>query len=176
MRSFLLVSCLSLAAVAGCGTTQQQGAGPQRFADSQNDQCISGFARDTSSESSHKRLRGAAVGNFNKGYVDGVQAAAFFNKGRPLTDQQVNNLIQIGRRQGDPTGLLALEGYPDGYRAGAKHANNPYTKQMTPEQTAQVRKAQGLPAEEVAKRDTAPRRERKARREAKATAEASARD
>ena len=185
MRPVLLASLLSLAAVAGCGSARQ-GAGPRRLADNQHDEYISGLAREN--EPSQRNLRGPAVGNFNKGYVDGVQAAAFFNKGRPLTDQQVNNLIEIGRRQGDKTGLLALDGYPDGYRAGAEHASNPYSKQMTAEQTAQVRKAQGLPAEEVVtkdtevakrdtdKRDTAPRRERKVRREAKATAEASARD
>ena len=143
-HTLLVVSCLSLGlgAAAGCGgkvqTHAYAGRAPQHESQSDGD---FGFAR----ESSQPRLRGTAVGNYNKGYVDGVQASAFFNKGQPLTDQQVDRLIEIGRRQGDPTGLLALNGYPDGYRAGAKHGNNPYEKQMTGEQVAQVRKARGLP-------------------------------
>jgi len=116
-----------------------------------------------------------------------VVAAGFFNKGQPMTDDQVDRLIEIGRRQGDPTGLLALNGYPDGYRAGAKHAHNPYEKQMTPEQVATVRKAQGLPVEtaqakpEPKKADTtqasAEKKQKKdSRKPGKNTAEASARD
>src|SRR5829696_3895447 len=144
-HTLLLVSCLSLGlgAAAGCGgkvtTHTHAGRAPQQ---SQSNSAFS-FGRDDS----QPRLKGAAVGNYNKGYVDGVNASAFFNKGRPLTDDQVNRLIEIGRRQGDPTGLLALNGYPEGYRAGAKHSNNPYEKQMTGEQVAQLRKARGLPAE-----------------------------
>lgn len=197
-HTLLFVSCLSLGlgAAAGCGGKVQHhahaGRAPQHQAGA-SDGRDWGFARDEGS--SQPRLRGAAVGNYNKGFVDGVNASAFFNKGRPLTDDQVNRLIEIGRRQGDPTGLLALNGYPDGYRAGAKHANNPYEKQMSGEQVAQVRKARGLPPEpaevkpDVAKRaegahasaDRAEKKERKAdrkesRKAKKDTAEASARD
>lgn len=148
-HTLLFVSCLSLAfgAAAGCGgtATYHAHAGPVRQ-EPHEDGCISGFARDDAGSTAPK-LRGAAVGNYNKGYADGASASAFFNKSRPMTDQQVDRLIEIGRRQGDPTGLLALNGYPDGYRAGARHARNPYERQMTPEQVAQVRKAQGLPPE-----------------------------
>ena len=158
-RTLLVVSCLSLGlgAAAGCGgkvtTHTYAGRAPQQHSDGYD----GGFAR----ESSEPRLRGAAVGNYNKGYVDGVQASAFFNKGQPLSDQQVDRLIEIGRRQGDPTGLLALNGYPEGYRAGAKHAGNPYEKQMTGEQVAAVRKARGLPpvAEPQAKPEPSKRAE-----------------
>jgi hypothetical protein len=154
-HTLLFVSCLSLSlsVAAGCGST----GGPtssvhsgSTFAHgkSANGDCLSGYARgDDPDNASAPRatLRGAAVGNYNKGYVDGVSAAAFFNKGRPMTDEQVGRLIAIGRRQGDPTGLLGLSGYPDGYRAGAMHSSNPYAKQMTGDQVAQVRKARGLP-------------------------------
>ena len=157
-HTLLFVSCLSLGlgAAAGCGGTttyhaRAGAAGPTGHGTSGGD-CVSGFARDDA-ESAAPRLRGAAVGNYNKGYVDGVNASAFFNKGRPMTDEQVNRLIEIGRRQGDPTGLLAQNGYPEGYRAGAKHARNPYEKQMTGEQVAQVRKGLGLPPEPA---DTKP--------------------
>ena len=136
-----LAVVLGFGVVAGCGGTVRYHAHAGRAT-----------AADTDGSFTHhemhappRKFRGAAVGNYNKGYVDGVNAAAFFNKGQPLTDKQVDRLIDIGRRQGDPTGLLALDGYPDGYRTGAKHATNPYAKQMTPEQVAQVRKAQGLP-------------------------------
>jgi hypothetical protein len=176
MRSVVLVSILSLGVVAGCGGAKHD-AGPRRLTRDHGDDCISGFARDTSETGHQPGLRGAAVSNYNKGYVDGVHAAAFFNQGKPLGDEQVKKLIEISRRQGDPGGLLALEGYSDGYRAGSRHAANPYAKEMTTEQTAQVRKTLGLPPETVATRDTAPRREqRNARREAKDTAEASIRD
>ena len=200
-HTLLFVSCLSLGlgAAAGCGgkATYHAHAGPVRHHADEGD-CISGFARDDAGSTAPK-LRGAAVGNYNKGYADGASASAFFNKGRPMTDQQVDRLIEIGRRQGDPTGLLALNGYPDGYRAGAKHARNPYEKQMTPEQVAQVRKAHGLPPEpangkgEASKRPeeahaSASQAEKKQRREErkearknrrpgkKESAEASARD
>jgi hypothetical protein len=177
MRSVVLASFLSLGVVAGCGGAKHD-AGPRRLeAQYHGDDCISSFARDTSQQPDKPRLRAAAVPNYNKGYVDGVHAAAFFNQGKPLGDEQAKKLIEISRRQGDPGGLLALEGYPDGYRAGARHAANPYAKQMTAEQTAQVGKSLGLPQETVATRNTAPRREqRNARREAKDTAEASVRD
>jgi hypothetical protein len=147
-HTLLFVSCLSLGlAAAGCGSSGEGGfriqSGPQARAARPND-CLSGFVREDLERSAAKpKFRGAAVGNYNKGYVDGANAAAFFNKGRPMTDEQVNRLIEIGRRQGDPTGLLGLPGYPDGYRTGAKHATNPYSGQMTSEQVAQVRKAQG---------------------------------
>lgn len=192
-HTLLLVSCLSLGlgAAAGCGgkvtTHAHAGRAPQQ---SQSNSAFS-FSRPDS----EPRLKGAAVGNYNKGYVDGVNASAFFNKGRPLTDEQVNRLIEIGRRQGDPTGLLALNGYPDGYRSGAKHSNNPYEKQMTGEQVALVRKARGLPPEPAqAKPDAAKRAEethasaekeqkkqrredrKEARKAKKESAEASARD
>ena len=180
-RTLLFMSCLSLGlGAAGCGgkTTYHAHAGSSSAA-----------SRESSMERPEPRLKGAAVGNYNKGYVDGANASAFFNKGQPLTDQQVDRLIEIGRRQGDPTGLLALEGYPDGYRAGARHGRNPYEKKMTPEQVAQVRKAQGLPPlpannavasargdEKKATNDNA-RDDRKARRKKeKQQAEASARD
>ena len=146
-HTLLVVSCLSLGlvAAAGCGgkATYHAHAGVAR--PSPDGECVSGLA-DNDAPSAPK-LRGAAVGNYNKGYADGASAAAFFNKGRPMTDQQVDRLIEIGRRQGDPTGLLAHSGYPEGYRAGARHARNPYEKQMTGEQVAQVRKAHGLPPE-----------------------------
>ncbi|HEY7090269.1 MAG TPA: hypothetical protein VH518_19385 [Tepidisphaeraceae bacterium] len=191
-HTLLLVSCLSLGlgAAAGCGgkVTTHAGPAPQ-----------SGFAGSSSGFSntdSQPTLKGPAVDNYNKGFVDGVNASAFFNKGQPLTDQQVDRLIEIGRRQGDPTGLLALNGYPEGYRTGAKHDRNPYEKQMTPEQVAQVRKAQGLPPEPVQQAKPEPatrpqeapalskkaekkqlREERKeARKSKKDTAEASSRD
>lgn len=148
-HTLMFVSCLSLGlgAAAGCGgtTTYHAHAGPATY-DTSGGDCVSDFARDDAASSAPK-LRGAAVGNYNKGYIDGVNASAFFNKGRPMTDEQVNRLIEIGRRQGDPTGLLAQNGYPEGYRAGAKHARNPYERQMSGEQVAQVRKAQGLPTE-----------------------------
>jgi hypothetical protein len=194
-HTLLVVSCLSLGlgAAAGCGgkvqTHAHAGRAPQQS--SLGDDCVGGFAHSAP----QPKLRGAALGNYNKGYVDGVNASAFFNKGQPLTDQQVDRLIEIGRRQGDPTGLLALNGYPEGYRAGAKHSANPYEKQMTPEQVAQVRKARGLPplpAEtkpDVSKRAnethaSAKQAEKKQRREErkeqrkarKEQAEASARD
>jgi hypothetical protein len=142
-QSVWVVSCLSLGlgALAGCtySTSNSRGAAGREYGAS------NGFASD-SGYVAQPRLRGAAVGNFNKGYVDGINAAAFFNKGQPLTDDQVDRLIEIGRRQGDPTGLLALQGYPEGYRTGAKHTHNPYQKEMTPEQVAHVNKALGLPA------------------------------
>jgi hypothetical protein len=180
-RTLLFVSCLSLGlGAAGCGGKAEYhaSAGNQSAASRE-----SAFDRPA-----EPRLKGAAVGNYNKGYVDGVQASAFFNKGQPLTDQQVDRLIEIGRRQGDPTGLLALEGYPDGYRTGAKHARNPYEKKMTPEQVAQVRKAQGLPPapatdavassrDDDKKAVKEAKEDRKAKRKAqKQQAEASARD
>ena len=192
-HNLLIVSCLSLGlgAAAGCGgkmtTHAHAGRAPQQ-------QSQGGSSFSFGREDSQPRLKGAAVGNYNKGYVDGVNASAFFNKGRPLTDEQVNRLIEIGRRQGDPTGLLALNGYPEGYRAGAKHANNPYEKQMTGEQVAHVRKARGLPPEPAAKPDAAKRAEethasaskeekkqrreerKEARKSKKDSAEASARD
>ena len=197
-HTLLVVSCLSLGlgAVVGCGGKVQYHAHAGRAPHHRTGpghECVGGLARDDAA--AQPRLRGAAVGNYNKGYVDGVNAAAFFNKGQPLTDQQVDRLIDIGRRQGDPTGLLALNGYPDGYRAGAKHAGNPYDKQMTAEQVAQVSKARGLPPEPAqAKPDPARRAteahasasngEKKQRREErkearkarKESAEASARD
>ena len=142
-HTVLMVSCLSLglgAIAAGCSTSSSSNGG---FASSQRGGAMS-FSNDGDRPVA-PRLRGAAVGNFNKGYVDGVNASAFFNKGQPLSDQQVDRLIEIGRRQGDPTGLLALPGYADGYRTGAKHSHNPYENQMAPEQVAQVRKVQGLP-------------------------------
>jgi hypothetical protein len=180
-RTLLLVSCLSLGlGAAGCGGKVQThaSAGTQSAVGGQ-----SAFDR------AEPRLKGPAVGNYNKGYVDGVQASAFFNKGQPLTDQQVDRLIEIGRRQGDPTGLLALEGYPDGYRAGAKHGRNPYEKKMTPEQVAQVRKAQGLPPlpannavasartdDKTQAKDRAKDESKPKRKKDKQQAEASARD
>jgi hypothetical protein len=195
-HTLLVVSCLSLGlgAAAGCGgkvqTHAHAGRAPQS---SMGDDCVGGFARNDAA--SQPRLRGPALANYNKGYVDGANASAFFNKGQPLTDQQVDRLIEIGRRQGDPTGLLALNGYPDGYRAGAKHSGNPYEKQMSAEQVAQVRKARGLPPEpvqvkpDVSKRanethasnagpDKKQRREdrKESRKSKKESAEASARD
>ena len=191
-HTLLFVSCLSLGlgAAAGCGGKVTTHAYAGRAPQQQGDECVHSFAR----EDSQPRFRGAAVGNYNKGFVDGVNASAFFNKGQPLTDQQVDRLIDIGRRQGDPTGLLALNGYPEGYRAGAKHGHNPYEKQMSGEQVAQVRKARGLAPEPAqAKPDAAKRAEeahastgdaekkqrreerREARRSKKETAEASAR-
>ena len=85
------------------------------------------------------------------------------------------------------TGLLALQGYPDGYRAGAKHAHNPYQKEMTPEQVAHVNKALGLPepvqptatarASETKQPAPASKDQKKSKRSpGKTTAEASARD
>lgn len=150
MKSTLLfVSCLSLGlgVAAGCGGKVQTHSSFGSHSTGSRDNSSGGFTH-TAAE---PRLRGAAVGNYNKGYVDGVNASAFFNKGQPLTDAQVDRLIDIGRRQGDPTGLLALNGYPEGYRTGAKHARNPYEKQLTPDQVAQVRKAQGLPPVEAPK-------------------------
>src|SRR5687767_14911028 len=138
-----LAIVLGFGVVAGCGGTVRYHAHAGRTTAADDG---GGFSRHDEVHAPPRKLRGAAVAHYNKGYVDGVSAAAFFNKGQPLTDKQVDRIIEIGRRQGDPTGLLALDGYPDGYRTGAKHANNPYGKQMTPEQVAQVRKAQGLPA------------------------------
>lgn len=200
-HTLLVVSCLSLglAVAAGCaGATGHAHARVVRQGGAPDD-CISPMAQDTAGSASvQPRLVGAAVDHYNKGYVDGVGAAAFFNKGRPLTGEQVERLIEIGRRQGDPTGLLALDGYSDGYRAGAKHGHNPHAKRMTPEQVAQVDKARGLPVEPsdvkdgraVQKHEThasAPRgptldrgEQRKAKKErrraARETAEASVRD
>jgi hypothetical protein len=188
-HTFVVVSCLSLGlgAAAGCGSHSHSGghAGAVQSEPDGGAGRTSFSYGDTSTV--QPRLKGAAVGNYNKGYADGVVAAGFFNKGRPMTDDQVDRLIEIGRRQGDPTGLLALNGYPDGYRAGAKHAHNPYEKQMTPEQVATVRKAQGLPVEtaqakpEPKKADTtqasADKKQKKDnRRSRKDTAEASVRD
>jgi hypothetical protein len=188
-HTLLVVSCLSLGlGAAGCGHSH---SGGQASAVQSEPQGVGGTSfsyGDTSSV--QPRLKGAAVGNYNKGYTDGVVAAGFFNKGRPMTDDQVDRLIEIGRRQGDPTGLLALNGYPEGYRAGAKLAHNPYEKQMTAEQVATVRKAQGLPVEtaqakpEAKKADTTQasasavdRKQKKDNRKGrKDTAEASARD
>ena len=189
-RCLLFVLCLSLGfAAVGCGGNVRYHASAGRH--------HAGSAPHSSGAVGHSaaaepRLKGAAVGNYNKGYVDGVNASAFFNKGQPLTDQQVDRLIEIGRRQGDPTGLLALEGYPEGYRAGARHVRNPYEKKMTPEQVAQVRKARGLPplpennavasspqAEKKASKEDRreAREDRKAKRkQQKERAEASARD
>ena len=184
-QTLLVVSCLSLGlgAAAGCGAKSHSRAGTSASYQS------SAFAREDAGSVAQPRLKGAAVGNYNKGYVDGVNASAFFNKGRPLTDEQVNRLIEIGHRQGDPTGLLALNGYPEGYRAGAKHAHNPYEKQLTPEQVAQVRRAQGLPVEPVQAKPEATKRTetasnsgadkkqaKKDRKSKKESAEASARD
>ena len=187
-HTLLFVSCLSLGlgAAAGCGGKVTTHAYAGRAPQQQGDEYASGFARDDA----QPRFRGAAVGNYNKGYVDGVNASSFFNKGQPLSDQQVDRLVEIGRRQGDPTGLLALEGYPDGYRAGAKHARNPYEKKMTPEQVAQVRKAQGLPPlpennavasargseEKKPAKDRAKDENKPKRKKEKQQAEASARD
>ena len=186
-QSVWVVSCLSLglgALVAGCSSTSHSGGAAASSGSEYG--AADGFAGDSGS-AAQPRLRGAAVGNFNKGYVDGINAAAFFNKGRPLTDDQVDRLIEIGRRQGDPTGLLALQGYPDGYRTGAKHAHNPYQKEMTPEQVAHVNKALGLPepvqptatarATETKQPAPASKDQKKSKRSpGKATAEASARD
>ena len=163
MKQTLVFVSSSLAVVlgfgvfAGCGGTVRYHAhaGRATAADAGGDDRGGPFVGHDNAHAPQRKFRGAAVGNYNKGYVDGVSAAAFFNKGQPLTDQQVDRLIEIGRRQGDPTGLLALEGYPDGYRTGAKHANNPCAKQMTPEQVAHVRKAQGLPPVAEAKDDIA---------------------
>jgi len=141
-----VVSCLSFGLVAAAGCSHSSSGGQSNAAAPDNESAS--FAREDAGVAT-PRLKGAAVGNYNHGYVDGVNASAFFNKGQPLTDEQVDRLIEIGRRQGDPTGLLAQNGYPDGYRAGAKHAHNPYEKQMTAEQVAQVRKAEGLPPEPV---------------------------
>jgi hypothetical protein len=155
-HTLLVVSCLTLglgAGAAGCTKTHSSGASSSAF-NNRND----GFARDDA-QAAQPKLKGAAVGNYNKGYVDGVNASAFFNKGQPLSDQQVDRLVEIGRRQGDPTGLLALPGYTDGYRTGAKHAHNPYEKQMSTEQVAQVRKAQGLPPAPAQVSQPAPKRE-----------------
>src|SRR2546421_6579204 len=58
--------------------------------------------------SHHSRLRGLAVANFNTGYADGWAAATFFNHGQPLADSQIERLLEVGRRQGDPTGKLSL--------------------------------------------------------------------
>lgn len=202
-HTLLVVSCLSLglAVAAGCaGATGHAHAtvGGRQGASGHNE-CVSPLVfGDAGSASVQPRLVGAAVDHYNKGYVDGVGAAAFFNKGRPLTGEQVERLIEIGRRQGDPTGLLALDGYSEGYRAGAKHGHNPHAKRMTPEQVAQVNKARGLPVEPgevkdgraVEKHEThasAPRgqtldrgEQRKAKKErrraARETAEASVRD
>src|SRR5690349_20508294 len=129
-RILLLVSCLSLGlgAAAGCGgkVTTHTGSAPQSG--------YEGSSARFSNTDSQPTLKVPAVGTDNKGFVDGVNASVFVNKGQPLADQQVDRLIEIGRRQGDPTGLLALNGYPEGYRTGAKHDRNPYEKQMTPEQ------------------------------------------
>jgi hypothetical protein len=190
-HTLLVVSCLSLGLGAvGCGSHSHSG-GQARAVQSEKDGGV-GETHFSYGETSsvQPRLKGAAVGNYNKGYTDGVVAAGFFNKGRPMTDDQVDRLIEIGRRQGDPTGLLALNGYPDGYRAGAKLAHNPYEKQMTPEQVATVRKAQGLPVEtaqakpEVTKKDTAQasaggaakKQRKESGKSRKDSAEASARD
>jgi hypothetical protein len=93
----------------------------------------------------HARLRGPAIINFNTGYSDGWAAATFFNHGQPLADHQIERLLDVGRRQGDPTGKLALPGYQEGYRCGAKHYHNPYRNRLTPEQWARQREVQGLP-------------------------------
>lgn len=93
------------------------------------------------------RLRGAAVAHFNTGYLDGWAGADFFNRGRPLDDVQVDRMIEVGRRQGDPTGKLALDGYAEGYRAGAKRQRNPYYRRMTADQAARFRTMRGLPAD-----------------------------
>jgi hypothetical protein len=186
-HTFLAVSCLSLGLAAGCGHSHATG-----HASAVQSEPAGGGSSFTYGDgaAAQPRLKGAAVGNYNKGYTDGVVAAGFFNKGRPMTDDQVDRLIEIGRRQGDPTGLLALNGYPDGYRAGAKLAHNPYEKQMSPEQVATVRKAQGLPVEtaqaksEVAKKDTAQasaggaakKQRKETGKSRKDSAEASARD
>ena len=189
-HTLLVVSCLSLGlGAAGCSHSQSGGHASAVQSDTQGGGGTSFSYGDSSSV--QPRLKGAAVGNYNKGYADGVVAAGFFNKGRPMTDDQVDRLIEIGRRQGDPTGLLALNGYPDGYRAGAKLAHNPYEKQMTPEQVATVRKAQGLPvetaqakSEPVKKTETAQastsaadkKQKKENRKSRKDTTEASARD
>ena len=114
------------------------------------------------------RLRGAAIVNFNTGYLDGWAGADFFNHGRPLTDAQVDRMIEMGRRQGDPTGKLALAGYQEGYRAGAHRQRNPYARRMTAEQQARFRtllgQQQSAPSNETYVREESP--EAKARREA----------
>ena len=94
----------------------------------------------------HHRLQGPALVNFNTGYLDGWAGAEVFNHGQPLDDAQVERLIEVGRRQGDPTGKLALVGYQEGYRAGARHEGNPYQRRMTHEQSARFRSIRGLPA------------------------------
>jgi hypothetical protein len=189
-HTLLAVSCLSLGlAAAGCGHSHATGHASAVQSETEGGAGGTSFSYGDSA-TVQPRLKGAAVGNYNKGYVDGVNASAFFNKGRPMTDDQVDRLIEIGRRQGDPTGLLALNGYPDGYRAGAKLAHNPYEKQMSPEQVAQVRKAQGLPVEtaqakpEVKRTDTAQasaggaakKQRKETGKSRKDSAEASARD
>ena len=94
----------------------------------------------------HARLHGPGIVNFNTGYADGWAAATFFNHGQPLADYQIDRLLDVGRRQGDPTGKLALPGYQEGYRAGARHYHNPYRNRLTAEQWARQREVQGLPA------------------------------
>jgi hypothetical protein len=184
-QSVWVVSCLSLglgALAVGCSPTSHSGGAAASSGSEYG--AADGFASDGGSVA-QPRLRGAAVGNFNKGYVDGINAAAFFNKGQPLSDDQVDRLIEIGRRQGDPTGLLALQGYPEGYRTGAKHTHNPYQKEMTPEQVAHVNKALGLPepvqptatARATETKQPVAKEQKKSKRSAgKGTAEASARD
>jgi hypothetical protein len=188
-HTFVVVSCLSLGlgAAAGCGgRSHVSGHAGAVQSEPQGGGGATSFSYgDTPTV--QPRLKGAAVGNYNKGYADGVVAAGFFNKGQPMTDEQVDRLIEIGRRQGDPTGLLALNGYPEGYRAGAKHGHNPYEKQMTAEQVATVRKAQGLPVETAPAKPEASKKTETAsvpdkkqkkdnRKSRKETAEASARD
>ena len=91
----------------------------------------------------HQRLSGAAVVNFNTGYLDGWAGADFFNHGKPLADHQVDRMLETGRRQGDPTGKLSLVGYQEGYRAGAQRERNPYQRRMTAEQSAKFRTLRG---------------------------------
>lgn len=95
----------------------------------------------------HQRLNGVAVVSFNAGYLDGWAGADFFNHGKPLNDFQVDRMIEMGRRQGDPTGKLSQPGYQEGYRAGAQHERNPYQRRMTVEQATRYRSLTGAAPE-----------------------------
>ena len=164
----LLVSCLALGALAGCGNTVhhypaqplpepavvEAEEGQEEVVEEEVVEEVVEVEQDESSvvyveidvtPDYHRKLRGPAVFNFNTGYVDGWGAASIFNRGRPLADHQVDRLIQVGRRQGDPTGKLGLPGYEEGYRAGARQYRNPFRHRMTLAQVNQLRRAQGLP-------------------------------
>jgi hypothetical protein len=93
----------------------------------------------------HPHMRGAAVMNYNTGYVDGWAGSDFFNHGRSMSDFQVDRMIALGQRQGDPTGKLALIGYQEGYRAGAKHEPNPFDRRMTVEQATRLGRLRAAP-------------------------------